>query len=86
MVWKVKFEKRAEKKFGKLDKPIQKRISSFIKDRLVKDPKKYSTLLVGNKDNISRARVGNYRILLQIKDKALIIILIDIEHCSKVYT
>ena len=85
MAWKVKFEKRAEKKFGSLDKQTQKRIRNFLKEKLMADPAKYSTLLIGNKQNILRARVGDYRIIFQLRSKEFIIILIDIGHRREVY-
>lgn len=84
MVWKIKFDKRAEKKFAKLDLQIQRRIKDFLDKRLVIDPYGHSTLLV-NSDDFFRSRIGDYRIIFKLNNKELIIILIDIGHRREVY-
>jgi mRNA interferase RelE/StbE len=84
MVWKIKFDPRAEKKLSKLDKPIQKRILNFIKEKLITNPRKYSKMLV-ERDGLYRARIGDYRIIFAIRDSELVIILIDIGHRREIY-
>lgn len=85
MVWKIKFEKRAEEKFKKLDRQIQKRIAVFLDERLAVDPFKYSILLVGSQKKFARARVGDYRIIFELKEGELVIIIINIDHRSRIY-
>ena len=85
MVWKIKFDKRAEEKFKKLDKQIQKRIAIFLDEKLAVDPVRHSTLLVGSYNKFARARVGDYRIIFELKNDELIIIIINIDHRSKIY-
>lgn len=84
MVWKINFDPRAEKKFSKLEKSIQKRIADFINTKLAKNPRQYSKMLISN-DKYYRSRVGDYRIIFEIKDKELVIILIDIGHRREIY-
>ncbi len=83
-MWKAKFSTQAEKKFRKLDRQIQERVRVFIRTKLEIDPLCYSTLLIGN-DGYSRARVGDYRIIFELKNEELVIILIDIDHRKQVY-
>ncbi len=71
-------------KLVKFDKITQKRIEFFIDQKLKIDPKKYSIALV-NKNNLYRARIGNYRIIFEIKSKELLITITDIDHRSKIY-
>ncbi len=84
MVWKIKFDKRAEKKFAKFDKQIQKRIKDFLDKKLAIDPYSHSTLLV-NSDDFFRSRIGDYRIIFKLNNKELIIILLDIGHRREIY-
>lgn len=82
--WKVQFDKRAEKLFSKLDKLTQARVKDFIDQKLVIDPFQYSKMLVGS-NKFFRARVGDYRIIFEIKNRELVIIIIDIGHRREIY-
>ncbi|MES2677093.1 MAG: type II toxin-antitoxin system RelE/ParE family toxin [Pseudomonadota bacterium] len=82
--WKVKFDKRAEKLFSKLDKITRTRIKDFIDQKLVFDPILHSKMLVGN-NKFFRSRVGDYRVVFEIKNQELIIIIIDIGHRREIY-
>ena len=84
-MWSIVFTKKADKKFYKLERPIQNRIQKFIDERLLLNPHYHSTLLVGE-INFARARVGDYRIIIEIKDSELIILLIGIDHRKQIYT
>jgi mRNA interferase RelE/StbE len=82
--WKVQFDKRAEKMFSKLDKLTQARIGEFIDKKLSIDPSQHSKTLVGS-NKFFRARVGDYRIIFEIKNQELVIIIIDIGHRREIY-
>ena len=86
-MYKVLFEKEFEKKFEKLDKTIKVIVLKWIKKHLVncKNPKSFGKALTHNLKNYWRYRIGDYRILVEIKEKELIVIMIDIEHRSSVY-
>jgi mRNA interferase RelE/StbE len=84
MVWKVSFDPRAEKKFSKLEKSIRQRIADFIDKKLAKNPREHSKMLVGD-NKFYRARIGDYRVIFELKDKELVIILIDIGHRRDIY-
>ena len=49
------------------------------------DPRRTGKALTGQFKGSWRYRVGNYRILAEIKDEKLVILLIDIDHRSTVY-
>ena len=84
-LWQVSFDKRAEKMFAKLDKTTQKRIKDFIDQKLIIEPIKYLIMLAGS-NKFSRARVGDYRIIMEIKDQELLIIIIDVGHRRERFT
>lgn len=77
--WKVIFDKRAEKLLIKLDKITKTRIKDFIDQKLVIDPILHSKMLVGS-NKFFRSRIGDYRIVFEIRNQELIIIIIDIGH------
>jgi len=86
MTWTIKFfDKKFEKNFKKIDKTIQKRIKNYLKDKVAIAPYSYGKPLSGDLSDFWRYRVGNYRIICRIKDEELIVLVIEIDHRSKVY-
>ncbi|WP_297648784.1 type II toxin-antitoxin system RelE/ParE family toxin [uncultured Treponema sp.] len=82
----VNFSGKALKQLSKLDSSIQKRIIDFLTEiSQLRDPRSRGKLLVGNLRGIWRYRVGDYRILCQIKDKELCIFVVEIGHRREVY-
>ncbi len=83
-MWQIRFEGDLFKKFQKLDSTTQKRIGDFLDKKLKKNPQNYSIQLIGNAQRF-RARVGDYRIIFELKNNDLIILLLNIDHRSKIY-
>ena len=76
-----------DKAFRKLDRSIQIMISKWIHKHLdnCDDPRAFGKGLSGNLRGWWRYRVGNYRLLVEIKDDELVIVAIEISHRSQVY-
>jgi mRNA interferase RelE/StbE len=87
MKYKVIYEKKALKSLSKIDKSQRNIILSWIDKNLVDtdDPKKYGKALKGNLKEYWRYRVGNYRILADIDDKQIKIIIFNIGHRKDIY-
>ena len=84
MAYKVILRDEARRAFGRLDKAIQKQVQRTI-DRLVENPRPgQATQLVGD-PRTWRVRSGHWRILYEIRDDELIILVLDIGHRSKAY-
>lgn len=84
--YKVELTKQAEKSFSQIIKfhpKIGQRLSMVI-DRLSQEPK-IGVPLKGELKGLWKYRVGNYRIIYQIKRSKLIITVIDIGHRREVY-
>ena len=81
-MYDLRFTVLAEKQFSKLEKTIQKRIVSSL-ERIRIRPYSYIKKLVGN--SYFRIRVGDYRVLLDINDGKLIILVIRLGHRKKIY-
>ncbi|QCT93779.1 type II toxin-antitoxin system RelE/ParE family toxin [Caminibacter mediatlanticus TB-2] len=81
-MFKIEFIEEAVKEFKKLDKPIQKLIKQKL-ELLAKDLNKLKNnikQLKGKYKNKYRLRVGNYRIIYQLKEDVLIILIVRIRH------
>ncbi len=87
MKYKVIYEKKALKSLSKIDKSQRNIILSWIDKNLVDtdDPKKYGKALKGNLKEYWRYRIGNYRILADIDDKQIKIIIFNIGHRKDIY-
>ncbi len=86
-MYHLKFLGKAEKDLQRIDLPHR----IIIKEKLLllaKNPevlKNNIKKLSGSKENYYRLRVGNYRVIFQRKDKALVILVIRIGHRREIY-
>jgi len=75
------------KQISKLDRSTSERIYSWLKDVLDSsdDPCSLGQKLMGDLSGLIKYRVGDYRVIAEIRDNELIILVIEIEHRKKVY-
>ena len=90
MSYRVEYSDDAKKSLSKMKKkdPMEAlRIYNWIGKNLVDcdDPHRTGKALTGQFKGSWRYRVGDYRILAEIHDDVLVILLIDIGHRSTVY-
>lgn len=83
-MYKVAFEKEAEKEFLKLDTKSQKLVASKILD-LQNGNFSNDKPLKGKHKGKFRKRAGNYRIIYLKEDNYLVISIIRIAHRKEVY-
>jgi len=86
-IWRIEFEQAAAREFGKLDPPIRRRIRAFFEDRILHhpDPRQLAKPLQGQFGQLWRFRVGNYRIVCDIRDRECLILVLRTAHRRKVY-
>jgi mRNA interferase RelE/StbE len=88
MAWKIELTKAAEKELDKLDPQIAKRILMFLHGRVspLDDPRSLGDSLTGSKlGEFWKYRVGSYRIIADIQDAKLQILVVRIGNRGKVY-
>ena len=87
MIWSIKFDPRAQKEFKKLDKNAQRRIIAYLKEKIscAEDPRLFGAALTGNKAGLWRYRLGEYRIICQIKDDQFIVLVLKVGHRKSIY-
>ena len=88
MAWKIELTKAAEKELDKLDPQIAKRILMFLYERVapLDDPRSIGDSLTGSKlGEFWKYRVGSYRIIADIQDAKLQILVVRIGIRGKVY-
>lgn len=87
MVWTINYSDRALKSLRKMDKQNARRIVDFMDLRIAvaADPRQSGKALKGDLGEFWRYRVGDYRILCEIRDNELIILVATIGHRREVY-
>ena len=77
----------AEKDIAKLDKPIKQRVKKYIQEKLegCENPRKYGSALEGELRTFWRYRVGNYRLVAEIKDDQVIILVVGVDKRNDIY-
>lgn len=88
MGYQVKLSNVAVKNLKKIDKKQASLILGYIRKNLegCENPRILGKPLVGNHKGIWRYRVGNYRILAEIKDNEIVIEIIEIGHRKNIYS
>jgi len=87
MKWKIEIRKNAKKDLKKIDKKHSKRILDFLENRLSKldNPRSIGKPLQGNLSDYWRYRIGDFRIIANIQDKKLIILVVRIGDRKNIY-
>ena len=86
-MYKVEYTSLAIKQLKKIDKHISALIIGWIEKNLVgcENPRQYGKGLVANRNGEWRYRIGDYRILADIQDDKLVILIITVGHRREVY-
>ena len=87
MKYSVNYSARAVKELGKLDRQTRALILSWIEKNLVdcENPRAHGKGLTANRSGQWRYRVGDYRIIAEIIDSEIVILVLSIGHRSVVY-
>ena len=82
MRYTVEYTSKALKSLKKLDKPVLLMIKSWIEKNLIgtTEPRRHGKGLTSN-----RSGQWRYRIIADIEDEKLIILVVEVEHRSRVY-
>ena len=84
--YEVLYTDKAIKQLSRMDKQIRRMIKAWIEKNLVgtDDPRKTGKALTGDRKQYWRYRVGDYRILADINDDKLIILVVTAAHRREV--
>ena len=87
MIYEIRTTDKFDKSFKKLDRQVQRIIKIWIDKNLMNcdAPRVHGKALTANRSGQWRDRVGDYRILAEIQDNKLVLILIDVGHRKDIY-
>ena len=87
MAWTVEISDFAERQLRKLDGSVQKRILDWLDDRIegCKNPRHFGEPLRGIHTGFWRYRIGNYRVICDIVDERIVVLVLAIGHRRDIY-
>ena len=85
--WTIEFDPAAQRELDKLDKPIARRISRFLYERVARldDPRRIGERLQGTLSEFWKYRVGDYRIICSLEHDRLVVLVLRIGHRREIY-
>ena len=88
MAWRIELSGAARKELGKLDKSVANRINKFLRDRVaqLENPRSIGQALKGERfGTLWKYRVGDYRVIAEIQDERILILILSIGHRREIY-
>lgn len=88
MAWRIEFDRAAVKELERLDRAVSARIVAFLRQRVapLADPRALGEPLRGPElGRFWKYRVGDYRIICDIRKRVLMILVVRVGHRSDVY-
>jgi mRNA interferase RelE/StbE len=87
LAWTLKATRSFERQLAKLDKSVSERIVDFLMTRVAgsENPRRLGTGLVGDLEGRWRYRVGDYRVICEIRDTELVVLAINVGHRKEIY-
>ncbi len=86
-MWRLVFSKRAEKQLSKMDAGMRRIIVAWLLKNVdgCDDPRAHGKGLTGNLSGAWRYRIGDYRVLCDIRDDELVVLALETGHRREVY-
>ena len=83
----VEWSPRAQKQIRKLDKSISELILRWVYKNLdgCQNPRQHGKALTANRAGQWRYRIGDYRLIAEIRDEEIVILILSVGHRKEVY-
>ena len=88
MPWTIEFADSAARQLRKLDPQTARRLTGYLRERVsvAKNPRSLGAALKGDElGQFWKYRVGDYRLIAEIKDKEILILIVRLGHRREVY-
>ncbi len=84
MNWIINYTATAKKTLQKLERQTANRIMKYV-DEMASNPRAKGKALSGSLGELWRYRVGDYRIICEIQDEKLTVLVVRVGHRREVY-
>lgn len=82
--YRISIERSALRALAKLDKPVRRRVQVAI-DGLAEDPRPRGVRALVDRPGLLRLRVGDYRVVYEVQDGELRVLVVDLGHRGEIY-
>ena len=87
LAWRIEVTETAKKQLAKLDRQVQADIVRTLRERIAgdEDPRRYGAHLRRELAGRWKYRVGNYRLICEIQDRKILVLVLMVDHRSTAY-
>ena len=88
MTWRIEFDPAAFEELSGLDRTVQRRILNVLRERIapLEEPRSLGEALHGKElGGFWKYRIGDYRVICDIQDKVIRILVLRVGHRREVY-
>lgn len=87
MKYKIVFSEKALNQLKKIDKHIIALIIGWLEKNVdgSENPRVHGKGLVENKSGLWRYRIGDYRLICEIQDKEVVVLVLEVGHRKEIY-
>jgi mRNA interferase RelE/StbE len=84
VAYRIEFARKAARQFLDLPVAVQKRLKPKI-DALAQNPRPRGVKKLEGEESLYRIRVGDYRIIYQVQDRALLVLVVKLGDRKEIY-
>lgn len=86
-MWKIEYSEKAARELLKIDRQAAKRIKKYLDERIAtdEDPRRFGEGLTENLAGLWKYRIGNFRVIADIQEHKIVVLVVRVGHRSKVY-
>jgi mRNA interferase RelE/StbE len=88
MAWKVELSSQGQRHLDALDRQVARRVLSFLFERVaqLEDPRSIGDALKGTRlGHLWRYRVGDFRVICDLQDNTLTVLVVSVGNRREVY-
>ncbi len=87
LAWTVELSSGAERQLRKLDPATARRLGLYLRKLVAEttDPRERGKALTGPMAGLWRYRVGNYRLVCELMEQRLVVLVVRLGHRSRIY-
>lgn len=87
MTWRIEYARSVQKTVRKLDPQVRRRIRDYLEQRVASltDPREIGAPLKGQFADLWRYRIGHYRVICELRDDALVVLVVRVAHRKEIY-
>ncbi|MCB8777511.1 type II toxin-antitoxin system RelE/ParE family toxin [Planktothrix agardhii 1032] len=83
-MYRIQFSKKAQRQFQALPQLVQEQLQPKI-DALSINPRPFGIKALQGRKGLLRLRAGDYRVIYQLEDDLLIVLIVEVGHRREVY-